>query len=289
MMHLLLRGSVIVALALGLVGPAAAESLGIAGYSGEFGVDCNACHSGGTVPSVTITGPLQVPVGTIATYELKIVSGDLQQTHGGLDVSDTDGTLIATEAGTEILSGELVHSAPREQNASREVIFRFDWQAPAAPGQVTLYGAGNSVNNAQALLGDAAATDTLTVDVLVATPGESSGPGLAPLLVTAFDKETEELTVSFETACETTGNNVYFGPLDQVSNYVWSGAECNVGDAGTASFNPGLGSFFFLIVGNRHADEGSYGRADDADPKSERPPYDPNPCGPTQTLAATCD
>jgi hypothetical protein len=153
MMHLLLRGSVIVALALGLVGPAAAESLGIAGYSGEFGVDCNACHSGGTVPSVTITGPLQVPVGTIATYELKIVSGDLQQTHGGLDVSDTDGTLIATEAGTEILSGELVHSAPREQNASREVIFRFDWQAPAAPGQVTLYGAGNSVNNAQALLG----------------------------------------------------------------------------------------------------------------------------------------
>jgi hypothetical protein len=46
------------------------------------------------------------------------------------------------------------------------VTFSFQWQAPAAAGTATLYGAGNSVNLMNGNIGDAADTTTFTITIV---------------------------------------------------------------------------------------------------------------------------
>ena len=55
-------------------------------------------------------------------------------------------------------------------------------------------------------------------------------------------------------------NTIYYGPLDSVSTYAYSGAVCNLGNSGSASFDPGTGSWFWVIVSNNGVYEGSYGK-----------------------------
>lgn len=75
--------------------------------------------------------------------------------------------------------------------AGGQVSWTFSWTAPVDPGSVTLYGSGNSVNLANGFNGDQAS--------------------------------------SFETACETTDNNIHYVPLDQVGTLAWSGSDCAIG------------------------------------------------------------
>ena len=135
-----------------------------------------------------------------------------------------------------------------------------------------------------------ARTDRISV-AAAATPGESSGAGLSDLIVSAVDQTTEEMSIEYGTACETTSNNVYYGRLDQVASHAYSGEECNIGTGGSYSgFNPGAGdSFFFLVVGTKGADEGSYGKDNQSGTQNERPDFAANLCGQLQTLADRCD
>ena len=113
------------------------------------------------------------------------------------------------------------------------------------------------------------------------TPGETSGAPLAPLLVTAFDKQTRELTMVYQSACEATSNNVYIGRLDEVSNLTWSSEVCGIGTSGTfTGLDPGSDSYFFVVVGKSGSDEGPYG--------AQRSPYLANACGEIQNLTNTC-
>lgn len=152
---------------LALVPGASARSGGISGYSGNpatnGGQICNACHSGGITPVVTLSGPTMVAVSATNVYTLTISGG--QQSYGGFDVSANGGVLAINEIGTQLLDGEVTHLNRRPVNASNEVVFTFQWQAPATPGPYTLYGAGNSVNNGNGTNGDQAAADTLMVNV----------------------------------------------------------------------------------------------------------------------------
>jgi subtilisin-like proprotein convertase family protein len=117
---------------------------------------------------------------------------------------------------------------------------------------------------------------------LATTPGESSGASYAPLRVTGRDDVTGDISLSFETACGATSNNIYFGPLSAVGSAGWSGEDCAIGTGPTYDyFNPGTGSYFFVVVGNDGSAEGSYG--------SLRPPYGADSCGQTQTLMNSCD
>lgn len=278
---------------LGLVAPKSiARSAGIIGLSGNpatsSGQFCTNCHSGGVVPTVVISGSSPVAAGSMNVYVMQIIGG--QSTAGGLNVSVDGGTLIASDSGTHTETGaigpEITHNAPREVFLG-PVVFSFTWEAPATPGTYTIYGAGNSVNLNGNFNGDNAATTTLQVVVegAAGTPGETSDPALQPLLATGYDGLSGDISVSFATGCNTDDNNIYYGPLSLVSTLGFTGEVCDVGIAGTAAFNPGTGSYFFLVVGNQALVEGSYGRDGGS---VERSPFVGNTCGEAQDLSASC-
>jgi hypothetical protein len=279
--------------------PVQAASGGITGFSGnpatQAGFSCEACHSGGVVPNVILNGPTTVEAGSTSTYTLTIASGDvLNQDWAGFDVSATDGLLIATQAGTRegtnnLGQVEITHEDPVEADFSGRVTFQFDWTAPLSAGSVTLYGAGNSVNLNMNFSGDAPGNDALVIAVegAAATPGESSGPGLQQLRVVDYDPMTGDLSLTYENGCEATENTIHFGPLDAVSTHAWSGSDCAIGTSGAyTQFNPGAGSYFFVVVAHDGSTEGSYGRVAPAD--TERPDYPANVCGQLQDLSETC-
>ncbi len=281
------------AVVLGLIVPEVpARENGIAGWSGNpasnGGGYCVDCHTGGIAPQVVLVGPATVPPGSMNVYTLSINGG--QGIAGGFDVSADGGTLIASDAGTHTedagIGNEVVHDAPRAAVSDR-VTFSFTWEAPATPGTYTIYAAGNSVDLSGTFVGDNAAATNLQVLVESApgTPGETSTSPLQPLLATGYDDLTGDVSVSFETGCDTDDNNIYYGPLSLVSTLGYTGEVCDVGTAGTATFDPGSGSYFFLIVGNRATAEGSYGRGTGT---GERNPFTGNACGETQDISNSC-
>jgi len=280
--------------------PSLASSNGIVGFSGnpatQGGDNCNVCHSGGVVPTVVLNGPTTVKAGSTRIYALTVVSGTMAQDYAGFDVSATDGVLAAFEAGTRtgtnpIGQEEVTQSATKKATGG-QTIFQFNWTAPLTTGTVTLYGAGNSVDNAQGFNGDAASTDTLTVTVEGggSTPGETSGPALQPLLVDDYDVATGNLSLAYDSGCGATDNTIHYGPLSQVSTHGWSGSDCAIDSGGNyTTFNPGVGSYFFIVVGNDGTAEGSYGRTNPTGgPVEERPDYAGNACGQSQDLSNTC-
>jgi hypothetical protein len=115
------------------------------------------------------------------------------------------------------------------------------------------------------------------------TPGETCGPGMPQMLVEAYDPLGSILTVSYESGCSTADNNVYYGPLDEVSSYGYSGQVCDVGTGGMTSFSLPRHSFFFVIVGDNDSVEGSYGKDST---RAERP--DAGTCGFLQDLSDPC-
>ena len=116
-----------------------------------------------------------------------------------------------------------------------------------------------------------------------ATPGESR-----ELLVTGHDLVTGQLSLSYRPACGATDHNIVLGPLQDVGVYGYSDQVCGIGTIGTASFEPGNGSWFFLVVGtDDEGREGSYGGDGSA---TERPEDLLEPlCSFTQDLSFSCD
>ncbi len=115
------------------------------------------------------------------------------------------------------------------------------------------------------------------------TPGEAR-----ELLVTDFDLFSGQLSVSYRPGCGATNHNIVLGPLQNVGAYGYSDQVCGIGATGTASFDPGNGSYFFLVVGTDDGGrEGSYGGDGSA---VERPEDELDPlCSFTQDLSFSCD
>ncbi len=133
----------------------------------------------------------------------------------------------------------------------------------------------------------AVAAGTVAVPVTggAPAPGEASRPGAAggPLRATAYAAATGVVSIAYAPACDATGHAVHWGPLSSVAAYGYAGAACAIGTSGTASFDPGAGSAFFVVVGDNGAVEGSYGRRSDG---TERP--EAAACGRPQGLSASC-
>ena len=105
--------------------------------------------------------------------------------------------------------------------------------------------------------------------------------------VTAYDRPTGNVTISFAPACGATDHTVYAGPLASVSSIAVTERVCNRGVGGATSFTLGPGSYFWLIVGNDGADEGSYGTNGGG---VERPEDSgASACNLPQLLATSCD
>jgi len=119
------------------------------------------------------------------------------------------------------------------------------------------------------------------------TPGEATD-----LLVTGFDSNTGGISIAFQPACASLDHHIEFGPLDSVGTLAYSGQECELGIDGThGGFNPGPGSFFFLVVGNDAVGiEGSYGLSYIDGALEERLPDSLDPvCSFVQDLSQRCD
>jgi hypothetical protein len=107
------------------------------------------------------------------------------------------------------------------------------------------------------------------------------------LTVSLIDPTSGSLALSFTPACQASNHNVYFGSLDDVAAYGWSGSDCGIGNTGYyPGFSPGPGSYFFVVVGNAGGMEGSYGHSM---PPSERPAYSSSVCRQSQSTSASCD
>ncbi len=120
-------------------------------------------------------------------------------------------------------------------------------------------------------------------------PGQASNPSLLAdqMLVTGYDDVSGEVTIGYVPACDASDHNIYWGGLSTVSTYSYDGVACDVGASGTASFDPGAGSVFFLIAGHEGSIEGSYGQDSLG---AERPEDAGTPvCPYTQQLAAICE
>ena len=66
--------------------------------------------------------------------------------------------------------------------------------------------------------------------------------------------------MAYTPACDATDHTIYYGDLSGVSSYAYADAACFLGTSGTATFDPGPGSWFFLIVANNGTEEGSFGK-----------------------------
>jgi hypothetical protein len=120
--------------------------------------------------------------------------------------------------------------------------------------------------------------------VATATPGESGRA--VPLKVTAYNRASGALTISYGSACSATNNTVEYGPLVGVRTYTYSGQVCSIGTAGTATFTLPAGSLYFLVVGNATTVEGSYGTNSAG---VERPEDVGVACPIPQNLVGRCD
>ncbi len=120
-----------------------ASSTGITGKTKKNGQGCT-CHGSSPTTSVNVVidGPSQLNIGETGNYTVTITGGTL--TRGGTNIAASAGTLIAG-AGLQLLSGELTHTAPAVPN-NNAVTFSFQYTAPSAAGNVTLFANGNSVN-----------------------------------------------------------------------------------------------------------------------------------------------
>jgi hypothetical protein len=91
-------------------------------------------------------------------------------------------------------------------------------------------------------------------------PGEAShGDVPANQMTASYDNGTGDIVVEYTPACDATDHTVYYGDLSGLSTYAYTGAACFIGSSGTTAFDPGTGSYFFLVVGNDGSEEGSYG------------------------------
>lgn len=104
---------------------------------------------------------------------------------------------------------------------------------------------------------------------LSGAPGEASPPALAAdQMKAAWLPAVQRIEVHYTPACDASSHTIYYGPLDDVSSYGYSGARCSIGTSGSAQFVPPAGSLFFLVVGTDGTREGSYGHDGDG---TERP------------------
>jgi hypothetical protein len=112
-------------------------------------------------------------------------------------------------------------------------------------------------------------------------------PGEASQMHAGYDRATGNIGVTYTPACNASDHSIRYGPLALVRFYNYSGSACALGASGSAIFNPGPNSYFFVMAGNDGNLEGSYGIDGHG---AERPAEtDPSACTLPQNVNATCE
>jgi hypothetical protein len=84
-------------------------------------------------------------------------------------------------------------------------------------------------------------------------------PGEAAQATPNYDRATGNIVVTYAPACAASQHTIHYGALSVLPTYAYTGTACNLGASGSATFNPGTGSYFFVIAGSTGTFEGSYG------------------------------
>jgi hypothetical protein len=239
---------------------------------------------------ITGTGALSFLDCTLTMPGVAVVV-ESDPTQVGQDVQEFDANMRS-------MSGQLIDETDCNVFADLQLLAGTDHELPS-PGHTRLvrrpdgtfdvdshFDVRNTITfiGKNALAGFGGSTTTTVHMGTPQTQGEAAKE--VPLRVTDFDSATGNLSLSYGAACWSDDHDVYFGPLDQVAGHGWSGQACSIGNSGTYDvFNPGSDSYFFVIVGHKDADEGSYGKTSAG---VERPPYEASACQREQILSKAC-
>jgi hypothetical protein len=104
---------------------------------------------------------------------------------------------------------------------------------------------------------------SIAVYLNLSTPPPRSGEAAEDpdlIQVTGYDPGTGLMSITYGPACQATGHSVVLGDIFAPERGTYSSMVCGIGTSGSASFDPGSGSVFFLVVGDNGAYAGSYGR-----------------------------
>ncbi len=162
-----------------------ANQLGVVGYAGNSAETCNTCHSGGAVPTVSLTGPSTLQAGQTGDYRLTVSGG--AGSRAGMNVAvDSPAAQLLGVAGESVSFGNEVHHAASRAFTSGRSTFAFKLLAPPFAGPVRLFGAGNSCNGNGSTSGDRAGFSTLTITITGGTtaPRIATPPTATPETVT---------------------------------------------------------------------------------------------------------
>ena len=112
-------------------------------------------------------------------------------------------------------------------------------------------------------------------------------PGEVPQMLPTYNRATGMVEVAYTPACGASDHTIHWGPLALVRLYTYTGSVCGLGASGSASFNPGASSVFFLMSGKEGSFEGSYGENGQG---AERPADTRAvPCTVPKNTNATCE
>jgi len=126
---------------------------GWTGATRKNGFGCS-CHSPASTDSVLvwIEGPESVRVSSDVRYSMVIAGGPAIV--GGLDVAVNAGVLSAADTTTQLMNGEITHTAPKQFQGDT-VRWDFFYHSPSTPVSDTIYTVGNSCNGDGIPIGDA--------------------------------------------------------------------------------------------------------------------------------------
>jgi hypothetical protein len=207
--------------------PASAHVAGIDGHSGKnAGILCNECHNGGTKPTLTLTGPDKLAAGQVADYVLRV---ETDAALVGMAAAATDGVKLTPSTNTKTLNAEVVHAGGTVPVAGAAE-FTFKVTAPATPGAITLWVAGNATNASDSPDGDLADGTTKIVTIEAAPAGalpdggagdldggSATGTGVSAANPTAADGGAKPFSA---------GSDEPFDPT-----FAQTGLSCSVGGA----------------------------------------------------------
>ncbi len=122
---------------------------------------CNACHEGGTAPTVTISGVSAGPTSLDLTVTVTTPNG----VNAGFNLAASHGTLSDAGPGVKLVAGNATHTLPKKGEENGDAIFTLNWRNPSATHPVTFTAWGNSVNGDLKTSGDRASSTSLTCGV----------------------------------------------------------------------------------------------------------------------------
>lgn len=156
-----------------------ATPTGISGFSGKsVGTTCTSCHSGGTAPTVMVSGPTTLMLGATGNYTVTVNGGPGK--NAGIDAAlggaNSGQAVFTAGTGTKLLNGEIVQNAAATMTGGTAT-FAFSVRAPSTNGVFTLSVAGLSGDGNLSPAGDGVATATVTVTV---GTGAATDAGTSP-------------------------------------------------------------------------------------------------------------